>query len=594
MQLSGVYHPLWKLLTKLIIFIVIIKSVFDLLSTILVQTTTAIFGDTLTYFALGRALLNGLTLYRDIYDTKPPGIFLLSAASLASTDNELPANLAQAAAFLLIPLSVALLGWTALRSAMPQTRRIALLLSALFGLCLMQYTALRTGGSIQTEPFGAAACISYFVLLASTDGHFRLRHFLLASLCMTVAVGMKEPFIVILFAGALALCPSPRSFLRTFLLTALLTAAIGILALTALGALRAYVTFSLPELFFGNYIFAHIPFWIGAFNFMPVFLDFWQFSPALLCLAILFVLGALSQADPEHRLGIIAPSIGLLLLPAIPFCCLILWAHFTGLPFSLRSVFRLPVLQGTWTCPLLWFLIFLTGLIAAANILMIRRLSKAHWKTILFTVIRIGTVILLTFMVVGLRGKYYPHYFVFAVPVLAVFFLLSLRAVLRFQQHAQRIFMGTAILLASVTLLGIPSRSPLPLTIDYDRQRQDFRSAATRFDALLDACGQDRYLAYGEETQDLWAYTEHTPYGSSFSHMTWVADRTSPKFRELYEQRLQQTRIIVLDPWRIMELESERNGTLWSSFSRKPPPCAEHFLPIDHYLLLFRKTPDPA
>lgn len=44
--------------------------------------------DVLLYFAAGRGILNGLSPYIDIFETKPPGMFLLSALSLRVTGDE--------------------------------------------------------------------------------------------------------------------------------------------------------------------------------------------------------------------------------------------------------------------------------------------------------------------------------------------------------------------------------------------------------------------------------------------------------------------------------------------------------------------------
>ena len=47
-------------------------------------------GDLNLYFSVGRGLLNHLQPYADLFEDKPPGIFFLSALSLALTgDNKL-------------------------------------------------------------------------------------------------------------------------------------------------------------------------------------------------------------------------------------------------------------------------------------------------------------------------------------------------------------------------------------------------------------------------------------------------------------------------------------------------------------------------
>ena len=75
----------WLLLA--VIFFACVKSVIMLVLRGIYFLGGAHTSDTQLFWTIGRAILNGFTPYIHIYENKPPGIFLLSAASLRLFDD---------------------------------------------------------------------------------------------------------------------------------------------------------------------------------------------------------------------------------------------------------------------------------------------------------------------------------------------------------------------------------------------------------------------------------------------------------------------------------------------------------------------------
>ena len=65
----------------LLVAAAVAKGAYHLLSQAWFFYGGAFSGDTKYYWAMGQGYLNGLELYTDIFDTKPPAIYLLGALS---------------------------------------------------------------------------------------------------------------------------------------------------------------------------------------------------------------------------------------------------------------------------------------------------------------------------------------------------------------------------------------------------------------------------------------------------------------------------------------------------------------------------------
>ena len=204
------------------------------------------------YFGMGRGILNGLVPYLDLFETKPPGMYLLSALSLLISGDERWAMLLQIIVLAGIPWLLLLFTAKATDKSPRQTRLSLLLLSFLFGSGLAIFTAIHAG-RFQTESFGAFAGIAYLVTLAWNPRQpVGKRRMLFGSFLLMASVGLKEPFVLTLFAAAGLLSTTLARFVRIFVIPVAIAALIGISIMAALGWLDPYLTIYLPEVLGGR------------------------------------------------------------------------------------------------------------------------------------------------------------------------------------------------------------------------------------------------------------------------------------------------------------------------------------------------------
>lgn len=193
--------------------------------------------DTTIYWAVGRGIVNGLKPWADLFETKPPGIFLLSALSIRLTGDGSLMNICEAGALLLIAVfpPLLLLGRPDIRQ-----RWLATLLLAMLGLLLAQYVAERAG-EIQVESFGAAAgALAVFAMASPLFDRHPLWGILIGAVGWLGACGMKEPFVLPLAGAAIVLLHTRREWLLRLVTPLALAVIIGFGTLAILGWWHAY------------------------------------------------------------------------------------------------------------------------------------------------------------------------------------------------------------------------------------------------------------------------------------------------------------------------------------------------------------------
>lgn len=170
------------------------------------------------YWAMGRGMLNGLTLYRDLFDNKPPGIDVLAALSLLFFGNGLLGGLLGSLLILLMPITIVVWMQRRLPKNAPLDFKATIL--ALMGFATILFTLYQAerGGAWQTEFFGAFFGTLFVALIVDHPP----RRMIASGLALGIACGFKEPFLLTALACALLIDPHPRSLLRTFLIPPLL------------------------------------------------------------------------------------------------------------------------------------------------------------------------------------------------------------------------------------------------------------------------------------------------------------------------------------------------------------------------------------
>ncbi len=155
------------------------------------------YGDGTLFFPMGRAWLNGFAFYRDLFETKPPIVFLLAAWSLKLTGDNAAYVWLQVALLGLLAPAFAFLVYLLLNQTPRSLRWSAVALSFLLGLSLAVDAQQRSLGT-QAEGFAlifATLPALLFVLPTSTKRIWIVDFF--AGSLLGIAAMLKEPFVAV-------------------------------------------------------------------------------------------------------------------------------------------------------------------------------------------------------------------------------------------------------------------------------------------------------------------------------------------------------------------------------------------------------------
>lgn len=271
--------------------------VLEFLGVLFVELSGTLDEDALIYFTVGRGILNGLTPYRDLFETKPPGIFLLTAASLLLGGTWF-ANVVFTGALGVTFATMHHAARRILRDAEGTDRRLLLLTSLLIALLLTLFAAYFSGG-VQVEALGAAVLTVYVAEVALVPLPWGRQRILLAAIPLFLAAFLKEPFVLVAFAGALILAPSLRSLLSLFLLPAIVAGFLELIVLLVTGWLLPYLKYLSFMLTYHTSRY-NGPLMLRGFFVHRILENAWNYSPFLPLLLIGLVSGAILWAWSLH------------------------------------------------------------------------------------------------------------------------------------------------------------------------------------------------------------------------------------------------------------------------------------------------------
>jgi len=193
---------------------------------------TPINGDEGLFMGVGRGILNGLAPWRDLFETKPPIIFWISALSLWLGGND--------TSYKLLLVSGLACMTSLLWSLAPQGRKQ---LAIVIGLSLSAYILFDASG-FETEAFGAfPAALAIFAFLKR-----RANWEMIAAICFSVLSLLKEPFLPTLVVSFALLAESRKDFLSIGRIV-LIGGVTSLLVLLFSGTFHDYFTVYLPEMF---------------------------------------------------------------------------------------------------------------------------------------------------------------------------------------------------------------------------------------------------------------------------------------------------------------------------------------------------------
>ncbi|MDA0376662.1 MAG: hypothetical protein O3A80_05155 [bacterium] len=209
-------------------------------------------GDSAIFLAMGRAILNGFTPYIDVFETKPPGIFLIAAASLAINNDVTFSKILHVAALVCIPIIIAKTTSILLGKEKQNIQIYGTALAVIFGVLISMFVKTNTG-AMHTELIGALFGILYaasVVTMHSNSNPSKKRMLLMGILAM-LCVLIKEQFILSIIAVALINdLDSPKRTIYTLVLPLLFGGLFGMATLWTLNMLTPYVSVYLPYMVF--------------------------------------------------------------------------------------------------------------------------------------------------------------------------------------------------------------------------------------------------------------------------------------------------------------------------------------------------------
>ncbi len=229
------------------------------------------------YLAVGRGVLNGLMPYVDLFETKPPGIFLLAALSLHLFGD---ARLLLFVCALLIGLLPLWLMLPMHRSGERSDRWLRILIAFCFGTFIALFTAERAGQGL-VESLGAFFATGIVALSVLNPKHFPWRITIAVALLFAFAVGLKEPFLISAIGGVLIVSPSFRATQR-LLFPLIIAGVLCIFFYFTLGYLGPYFSIYLPHML-GHQIVTPWgtipdPLWLRTIDLSRMFRTMWEFS----------------------------------------------------------------------------------------------------------------------------------------------------------------------------------------------------------------------------------------------------------------------------------------------------------------------------
>jgi hypothetical protein len=554
--------------------IALLKGSWDLGRPLSLEARGALDFDTLIYFIVGRGILNGLKPYADLFESKPPGMFLVTALSLAVTGGPWLATALDIAGKLSLPVMLAVFAASEARRNGAGRNVLPLCCTAFLMGTMISIFLVDRVGAVQTEGFGSFFACGYLLHVAWRESK-GWRPIVLRSLLLTGAIGMKEPFLLAVVGSVVLVARDWRDCWRAFIVPLAVAAAIGLVGLWVAGYADGYLSTYLPAML-GKRITSNPaePLFVRSFSVAKVLYNVtaaygtWGFGVTLASLWVLYPLWRVRRTD---LVGLVLILVG----SALGFFVL----RFT---YVLAVVFHAAHLLGikVWV-PFVYAKVGeyagLTVTFLAVLHFQRRRGIAGHTLTAMAATLPISAG-------VGVAGYALQHW-AFACPF---YFALALAFIRYAARERIWVISGTisGMVVATLLLFG-PSQDRVRFLERDVRNHSERANAETvgQFDALLDACHVVRYA--GLDVHEALAFSKHSPMGPLFiqrAHQYLGEDH--PLFSATYRNMEDDAQILVMKegdtPW-------GRFAALASEFADEPPACAEGRLPIRGLDIRFRR-----
>lgn len=556
-----------------------VKCVTDLSWVLSFEVRGAMDSDVPIYMIVGRALLRGLTLYTDIYESKPPGIFVLSALSLALTRDQTLLCVLSALIFASFPIGFAWFAWKEHAGASPWRRYAVAALSFALGTALALYIQ-EHAGMAQTEAFGIFFLFAYILVALRADPRHSRGMIALLSLLLLLSIGMKEPFVLIAYGVGLLLAKDWRHFVFTFVVPLGIAAVAGVLLLLISGLLIPYLTVQLPAMIGGRAaadgLETHL---VKTFTVGRVYGNLTKYYTAPLfgyLVASIWVFYA-SWRSGDRRWTT-------LLLCAVESTAFVYFCMFVSVLLVVHNATTLGrAIPGLALGSLQWKAVGLFSLLVAACFL-------AHARRLLWHLLVGNLMLLIATATVGI-SIYTKNHFTFAAPLYAALLLLFIRSAAQAPVSSP-----VTILITVLTLLLSFSYQPNPdhITLLHERLRYTAAAQAStvaRFEQLMERCGFLRY--FGPIGYQELAFSRFVPLGPLPNppfHGYLGADH--PLWRKTHDTIAREGTIIIVAKG---ETLPDYLADLQPTYTNVAPACAEGLLPLhEKWDVWFRMTAEAS
>lgn len=559
-------------LLALVLLGVSIKVGIDFARMLAWQFAGPMHGDAPVYMMLGRGIMNGLAPYVDLFDTKPPGMFLLMIISLVFTKGEMLMTWLQTATFVLTPL---LCMWFAYRATGKERslRTLVILLTVFLATSVMMFYTEERSTGLQPEGIGFFASFLYAMLLL----HSNIRSWksiTAAAACMVFSMGLKEPFLVTNFAVALLLTPRWKDLLYTFVIPLMVASLAGVVVLIALGILVPFLTVHLPDmLVYRTASGEYDPMWLRGINAYRIYGNMISYYPTgkytgYLVLALAMCTPVLLLRRVTATVWVACSAVAVL---ASWFALNLLYTVTYLTHNNPGQTLTIPGSQWAWVI---------------ASVITLLGLWRWRPTLLKYTLLTIVTLYL-AFFTIASGANYHPNFFIFAMPIYLGFLLLWIEGTAK--DSTPLPIQGVVIVIA--ILAGIYyQQDPKHLkdlqymvTLNYEHGHEN----AEHLDAIMNACNIQRY-ANGVGNSGFW-FATHSPWGPMHSisiprflppdhpygKITLDNIRNNPGIL-LYDEE-EKPRIVGLLP------------DMMEYFTEEAPDCAKPFLPFRDYTVLFNK-----
>lgn len=284
---------------NLALYLLSIPFLFYLINLIIsymrIELLNSFTADSPIYWAVGKGILNGLTPYKDMFETKPPGVFLVSALSFALTGEVYLTNIFCFICLVVIGITPLVFAYfTFKNSGDLKSKIIGFTFALLSGTFIMLYSQVRSG-NFQVEALGSAFASVYLLIIALNMAE-NLKPWsikvIAAGFFMMAAVMFKEPFLLACIASALIFIENRKQLLNYLIFPLIYGGIMGTIVLMLTGTFIPYLTIYLAHML-NRHIGVYGSPIQRALNFNKIILDISNFSIILmlfvLCLLICYL-----------------------------------------------------------------------------------------------------------------------------------------------------------------------------------------------------------------------------------------------------------------------------------------------------------------